>query len=56
MWGVQHGIARGDGHIPTPGRVTPTPHNALDPGPDTGVMLSTYIVEIGEPVATFTAV
>jgi quercetin dioxygenase-like cupin family protein len=32
-----------------------TPHNALDLGPDTGRMLSTYIVEVGEPVAKFTA-
>jgi quercetin dioxygenase-like cupin family protein len=31
-----------------------TPHNALDLGPDTGRMLSTYIVEIGRPLATFT--
>ena len=31
-----------------------TPHNALDLGPETGQMLSTYIVEAGEPVATFT--
>ncbi len=31
-----------------------TPHNALDLGPDTGRMLSTYIVEVGEPIATFT--
>jgi quercetin dioxygenase-like cupin family protein len=30
------------------------PHNALDLGPDTGRMLSTYIVEIGQPLATFT--
>jgi quercetin dioxygenase-like cupin family protein len=29
-----------------------TPHNALDLGPDTGQMLSTYIVEVGEPIAT----
>jgi quercetin dioxygenase-like cupin family protein len=29
------------------------PHNATDLGPDTGQMLSTYIVEIGQPVATF---
>jgi quercetin dioxygenase-like cupin family protein len=29
-----------------------TPHNALDLGPDTGKMLSTYIVEIGEPLST----
>jgi quercetin dioxygenase-like cupin family protein len=27
-------------------------HNALDLGPDTGRMLSTYIVEVGEPLAT----
>ncbi len=32
-----------------------TPHNALDLGPDLGRMLSTYIVESGEPLATFTA-
>jgi quercetin dioxygenase-like cupin family protein len=31
-----------------------TPHNALDLGPDTGMMLSTYIVEPDEPLATFT--
>ncbi len=31
-----------------------TPHNALDVGPGTGRMLSTYIVEIGAPLATFT--
>jgi quercetin dioxygenase-like cupin family protein len=31
-----------------------TPHNALDLGPDTGRMLSTYIVEVGEPLTTFT--
>ena len=30
------------------------PHNALDLGPDTGMMLSTYIVEPDEPLATFT--
>jgi quercetin dioxygenase-like cupin family protein len=29
------------------------PHNALDLGPDTGRMLSTYIVEVGEPLSTF---
>jgi mannose-6-phosphate isomerase-like protein (cupin superfamily) len=39
----------GDGFLINP-RV---PHNALDIGPDTGQMLSTYIVEIGEPLATF---
>ena len=31
-----------------------TPHNAFDLGPDTGQMLSTYIVETGEPIARFT--
>jgi quercetin dioxygenase-like cupin family protein len=31
-----------------------TPHNALDLGPHTGRMLSTYLVETGEPIATFT--
>jgi quercetin dioxygenase-like cupin family protein len=31
-----------------------TPHNATDLGPDTGQMLSTYIVETDEPLATFT--
>ena len=30
-----------------------TPHNALDIGPGTGQMLSTYIVEAGQPLATF---
>src|ERR1700712_1308286 len=25
-----------------------TPHNALDVGPETGMMLSTYIVEVGD--------
>ena len=29
------------------------PHNALDAGPGTGRMLSTYIVEAGQPLATF---
>lgn len=31
-----------------------TPHNALDIGSDTGHMLSTYIVEVDEPLSTFT--
>jgi hypothetical protein len=31
-----------------------TPHNATDLGPDTGQMLSTYIVEPDEPLASFT--
>jgi quercetin dioxygenase-like cupin family protein len=39
----------GDGFLIPPG----TPHNALDLGPGTGVMLSTYFVETGRPVATF---
>jgi quercetin dioxygenase-like cupin family protein len=39
----------GDGFLMTPG----LPHNALDIGPDTGRMLSTYIVEAGQPLATF---
>ncbi len=32
-----------------------TPHNALVAGPETGLMLSTYIVEVGQPLATFIA-
>jgi quercetin dioxygenase-like cupin family protein len=32
-----------------------TPHNARDLGPETGRMLSTYIVETGQPIATFVA-
>ena len=28
-----------------------TPHNAIDLGPETGRMLSTYIVETGQPLA-----
>jgi mannose-6-phosphate isomerase-like protein (cupin superfamily) len=32
-----------------------TPHNALDVGPGTGEMLSTYVVETGQQIATFTA-
>src|SRR4051812_40712811 len=31
-----------------------TSHNATDLGPGTGRMLSTYLVEAGEPIATFT--
>lgn len=38
----------GEGFLIPPG----IPHNALDLGPDTGQMLSTYIVEIGEPIST----
>jgi len=40
----------GDGFLIPPR----TPHNARDLGPGTGVMLSTYLVEIGEPLATLT--
>lgn len=43
-------LHKGDGFLMTPN----TPHNALDLGPDTGLMLSTYIVESGLPLATFT--
>jgi quercetin dioxygenase-like cupin family protein len=39
----------GDGFL-IPAR---TPHNARDLGPETGGMLSTYIVETGQPIATF---
>lgn len=42
-------LQTGDGFLITPR----TPHNALDVGPETGRMLSTYIVEIGQPLATF---
>ena len=40
----------GDGFLIPPG----TPHNALDVGPGTGGMLSTYVVEVGKPLATLT--
>ena len=39
----------GDGFLIPPG----TAHNARDIGPETGKMLSTYIVETGQPIATF---
>lgn len=39
----------GDGFIIPPR----TPHNARDIGPETGRMLSTYIVETGQALATF---
>ncbi len=42
-------LNEGDGFL-IPPRV---PHNALDLGPATGLMLSTYIVEAGQPIATF---
>jgi quercetin dioxygenase-like cupin family protein len=41
-------LEAGDGFL-IPPRV---PHNALDAGPETGRMLSTYLVETGEPIAT----
>jgi quercetin dioxygenase-like cupin family protein len=40
----------GDGFLMPPR----TPHNATDLGPETGQMLSTYIVEVDQPLATFT--
>ena len=40
----------GDGFLIPPG----TPHNALDLGPGTGRMLSTYIVDGQQPLATLT--
>jgi len=40
----------GDGFLIPPR----TPHNAFDVGPETGRMLSTYIVEVDQPIATFT--
>jgi quercetin dioxygenase-like cupin family protein len=39
----------GDGFLIPPN----TPHNARDLGPETGRMLSTYIVPGGEPLSTF---
>ena len=39
----------GDGFLIPPR----TPHNARDLGPETGKMLSIYIVETGQPIATF---
>jgi quercetin dioxygenase-like cupin family protein len=42
-------LTQGDPFLMPPG----TPHNALDVGPGTGVMLSTYIVEVGLPLASF---
>jgi quercetin dioxygenase-like cupin family protein len=38
----------GDGFLIPPN----VPHNATDLGPETGRMLSTYIVEAGQPIAT----
>jgi quercetin dioxygenase-like cupin family protein len=42
-------LRAGDGFL-IPPRI---PHNALDLGPETGRMLSTYLVETGQPLATF---
>ena len=44
-------LRAGDGFLIPPG----TPHNARDIGPGEGHMLSTYIVEIGQPLSAFTA-
>ena len=41
-------LEAGQGFLIPPG----VPHNATDLGPDTGRMLSTYIVASGEPVST----
>lgn len=38
----------GDGFCIPPG----IPHNATDLGPDTGVMLSTYLVDPGQPLSS----
>jgi quercetin dioxygenase-like cupin family protein len=43
-------LQAGDGFLIPPR----TPHNARDVGPGTGRMLSTYIVETGQPLATST--
>ncbi len=43
-------LRSGDGFLIPPD----TPHNAVDVGPDTGRMLSTYIVEEDRPLAAFT--
>ena len=40
----------GDGFLIPPR----TRHNARDLGPGTGQMLSTYLVEVGQPLATLT--
>lgn len=41
-------LSAGEGFLIPPG----VSHNATDLGPDTGRMLSTYIVETGQPIAT----
>jgi quercetin dioxygenase-like cupin family protein len=51
---IAHGstllLQAGDGFL-IPPRV---PHNARDLGPGVGEMLSTYVVEMGQPLAAFT--
>ena len=44
-------LSTGDGFCIPPG----TPHNALDLGPGTGVMLSTYLVDVGPPLSSVAA-
>lgn len=46
--GATQTLSAGDGFLIPPG----IPHNATDLGPELGRMLSTYIVETGEPVST----
>lgn len=41
-------LESGDGFLIPPGM----PHNARDVGPGTGMMLSTYLLEAGQPIAT----
>jgi mannose-6-phosphate isomerase-like protein (cupin superfamily) len=41
-------LRAGDGFLVPPS----TPHDALDLGPETGVMLSTYFVQAGQPLTT----
>jgi quercetin dioxygenase-like cupin family protein len=43
-------LEAGTGFLIPPG----VPHNARDLGPETGQMLSTYLVEPGKPLASFT--
>lgn len=43
-------LETGHGFLIPPG----TPHNATDLGPGTGMMLSTYLVDPDEPLATLT--
>jgi quercetin dioxygenase-like cupin family protein len=45
-------LRAGDGFLIPPR----TPHNARDIGPETGRMLSTYIVETGQPLSALVAV